>query len=124
MSVLACPFPLPPGEGQGEGVTTRCKVSCPASDFPSPQPSPAGRGGGGEGFQKRARRPAAGKAIQKLIPSHADPKGLVLAPVEKEPSGVRSAAFQRETLSALMALLVTRMRCPPSCSRRSPAACR
>ena len=44
------------------------------------------------------------------MPSLQAPKGPVLAPVGKEPRGVRSAAFQRETL--LPEELVTRMRWP------------
>src|SRR5262249_27088961 len=49
-------------------------------------------------------------AIQKLTPSLQAPNGNVLTPVAKEPSVVRSAAFQSETLLPIW--FVTRMRCP------------
>ena len=57
--------------------------------------------------------------IQKLRPSLVAPKGRVLAPVGKEPRGVRSAAFQRETL--LPAELVTRMRWPSKAAAEGPS---
>ena len=50
------------------------------------------------------------KTSQKLIPSLQAPNGFVPAPVEKVPTGVRSAAFQRLTLLAKM--LVPRTRSP------------
>jgi hypothetical protein len=48
--------------------------------------------------------------IQKFTPSLQAPYGNVLAPVETDPIGERSAAFQSETLSPTW--LVTRTLCP------------
>src|SRR6266508_3251275 len=47
---------------------------------------------------------------QKLTPSLHTPNGLLPAPVEKDPSGLKSAALKSETVSAF--LLATRMRWP------------
>ena len=58
--------------------------------------------------------------IQKLIPSLHAPLGAVPGPVPKEPSGVRSAAFQSETLLAPAVLFVTRMRCPSKAAELGP----
>src|SRR5215470_13034503 len=60
---------------------------------------------------KRASVFEALSVIQKLIPSLAAPEG-VPGPVGKNPSAVRSAAFQRETVLAPLAALVTRIRWP------------
>src|SRR5262249_43731036 len=60
----------------------------------SPDPSAASPAA----HQNRASLLVPFSAIQKLTPSLQAPKGLVLAPVAKDPSVVRSAAFQSETL--------------------------
>ena len=70
------------------------------------------------GSQNLARRLVVRRVIQKLMPSLVAPKGPVLAPVGKEPRGVRSAAFQRETL--LPEELVTRMRWPSKAAAEGP----
>src|SRR5215471_8398707 len=62
------------------------------------------------GGQNRASLFVPFSAIQKLTPSLQAPNGNVLTPVAKEPSVVRSAAFQSETLLPIW--FVTRMRCP------------
>src|SRR5438552_14967472 len=77
--------------------------------------SSAGRGG-----QNLARRFVVRRVIQKLRPSLVAPKGPVLAPVEKEARGVRSAAFRRETL--LPEELVTRMRWPSKAAAEGPSS--
>src|SRR5262249_47502335 len=61
-------------------------------------------------LQNRASLAAPTSVIQKLMPSLQAPNGPVLVPVPKEPSVVRSAAFQSETL--LPETFVTRTRCP------------
>ena len=60
--------------------------------------------------------PVCESVIQKFTPSLQAPSGPVLAPVEKEPMGVKSAAFQSETLSPPG--FVTRTRCPSRAAAR------
>ena len=62
---------------------------------------------------------SAGSVIQKLMPSLQAPIGPDAGPVKNEPSGVRSAAFQSETL---LPELVTRIRWPSKAAERGAQA--
>src|SRR5262249_56092692 len=62
----------------------------------------------GRADQNRAIAKPEFSPIQKLIPSAQAPIGWVPGPVEREPIGVKSAAFQRETLSPVLLVMSTR----------------
>src|SRR5262249_39408715 len=66
--------------------------------------------------QKRASLFAICRVTQKLTPSLHAPMGKVLAPVEKVPRAVKSAAFQSETAGPKE--LATRTRCPSNAAAR------
>src|SRR5947207_9598273 len=80
--------------------------------------APTGGRDGQSRAQKRASLSAPLRVIQKFKPSLHAPNGPESAPVEKEPSGVRSAAFHKDTLLPLK--LVTSMRSPSNAAARGP----
>src|SRR5215471_1999211 len=88
------------------------RILCPKS---SP---PVDRDFRSRGRQNRASLPEPASVIQKLTPSLQAPNGEVLEPVAKDPSVVRSAAFQSETL--LLPPLVTSTRSPSNAATAGP----